>query len=112
MDDIEWQTYLEGYQYTNYEHMARWNLIRKFIIEYKKQLKDRNGTLEWGEPLCDLELCTTSVGDNITTNIHSEGNERKFGHWAHDGPKVLVSTRNTIDNENIDDQDKNPKDKL
>ena len=45
---------------------ARLELIKKIVEVYDKQEKRDNGKIRWAKPLCDLELCTTSLSDNQT----------------------------------------------
>ena len=47
-------------------HSARWELIKKIVAMYDKQEKKENGKIKWAKPLCDMELCTTSLTDNTT----------------------------------------------
>eukprot|EP01084_Bolivina_argentea_P208180 355041_1 len=86
--DKEWEIYLKGCMDTNFEHRNRWNMIKEILIEYKKQNKDRYGTLEWAEPLCDLEL-TTSIDPSLqiddtndNDDIYIKNPERQpFNSW-------------------------------
>ena len=52
-------------------------LLQKIIEKYDQQEKRSNGKIKWGNPLCDLELCTTSISDNNIINIDNDNVEMK-----------------------------------
>ena len=56
LDENSWQTKLE-----NPVHHLRWELIRHIVTAYEQQERTESGRIKWGKPLCDIELCTTSV---------------------------------------------------
>ena len=62
-------------------HHDRWELIKKIAEVYDKQEKRANGKLRWAKPLCDLELCTMSSGNSLSSGHNLSAFQKEIDHY-------------------------------